>query len=78
MAFHEAAHFTAMYVEGFGAEWAEIHDRGYSWDGLTASIDTLSPEQPAKSIRNACIILAGPLAEEPVRRCRQRSDRQPF
>jgi hypothetical protein len=64
VAFHEAAHFTAMYVEGFGASWAEIHDRGYSWDGLTASIDTLSLNNTQNLIRNARIILAGPLAEE--------------
>src|SRR5262245_52362655 len=37
-AIHEAAHFAAMHVEGFGARRAEIHDRGYGWDGETASL----------------------------------------
>jgi hypothetical protein len=63
-AIHEAAHFAAMHVEGFGARHARIYNRDGNWNGEAASLTAPGLNNPHSLIRKARATLAGPLAEE--------------
>ena len=63
-AIHEAAHFAAMHVEGFGARHAKIYNRSDGWCGEAASLTTSCLNNPRSLVRKARATLAGPLAEE--------------